>query len=274
MRSAFFGVDVGPVFVDDVADAGPRRGDDVGAGQDVEPAAAGEIADVHAEGARRIADVDVPVVAAAVDVDVAEDRFGGAGRVVAADVEQAQDRLGGVPFLAQGGLGALDGVAGQLPVAVQPVRIAHHDDDAILAVAGRQILGHLGRQVARGNADVVLAALDLLLGGGSVRGIAGGGGLRRSNNTASAKRLPRSATRGMNWGGCGFTRAGGTRALGQGRHQLVLGHAVPAGNPLLAGQVQQCLFGAGLQLIASHALPLPRRSDEGRHEKENRRSRP
>ena len=34
------GVDVGPVFVDHVADAGPRRGDDVGTGQDVEPAAA------------------------------------------------------------------------------------------------------------------------------------------------------------------------------------------------------------------------------------------
>ena len=48
------GVDVGPVLVDDVADAGARRGDDVGAGQDVEPAAAGQVADVDAVGARRV----------------------------------------------------------------------------------------------------------------------------------------------------------------------------------------------------------------------------
>ena len=105
-----------------------------------------------------MADVDVPVVAAAVDVDVADDRFGGAGRVVAADVEQAQDRLGAVPVLAEGGLGPLDGLAGQFPVGVQPVGIADHDDDAVLAVAGGQVLGHLGGQVLGGHADVVLAA--------------------------------------------------------------------------------------------------------------------
>ena len=86
--------------------------------------------------------------------------LGGAGGVVAADVEQAQDRLGAVPLLAEGGLGPLDGLAGQLPVGVQPVGIADHDDDAVLAVAGRQVLGHLGGQVLGGHADVVLAALD------------------------------------------------------------------------------------------------------------------
>ena len=42
--------------------------------------------------------------------------FGGAGGAVAADVEQTQNRLGRVPFLAEGRLGALDGVAGQLPI--------------------------------------------------------------------------------------------------------------------------------------------------------------
>src|SRR5579875_3791718 len=77
----FLGVDVGPIFVDDIADAGPRRGDDVGTGQGVESAALGQIADVHAEGARWIGHIDVPVVAAAVDVDVADNRFTGAGGI-------------------------------------------------------------------------------------------------------------------------------------------------------------------------------------------------
>src|SRR5207237_4200663 len=54
-------IDVGPVLVDDVADPGPRGADDVGAGQDVEAAAAGEVADVHPEGAGRAANIDVPV---------------------------------------------------------------------------------------------------------------------------------------------------------------------------------------------------------------------
>src|SRR5262249_60999990 len=100
------GAGVGPVLVDDVADAGPRGGHQVGGGQDVEPAAAGQVADVHPVGARRVADVDVPVVAAAVDVDVADSPLGAAAGVAAGDVEQPEDRPGGVPFLAQGGLGA------------------------------------------------------------------------------------------------------------------------------------------------------------------------
>src|SRR5205807_9596914 len=178
-------------LVDDVADAGPRGGDHVGAGQDVEAAAAGQVADVHPEGARRVVDVDVPVVAAAVDVDVADGLLGRAGRLVPAHVEQAQDRLGGVPLLAQRRLGPLDGVARQLPVAVQPVGVAHHHDDAVLAVAGREVLGDLRGQVAGGHADVVLAALDLLLGGGGAGGVAGGGLLDRGVDGRPGPRLAR-----------------------------------------------------------------------------------
>src|SRR5262249_56976395 len=124
------GVDVGPVLVDGVADAGPRGGDDVGAGQDVELAVAGQVADVHAVGARRVGDVEVPVVAAAVDVDVADDGLGGAGSVVAADVEEAGDGPGAVPVLAEGRLGPLDGPAGPPPRTVAPRRVPGHDAHA------------------------------------------------------------------------------------------------------------------------------------------------
>src|SRR5262249_37368682 len=96
------GVDVGPVLVEDVADAGPvivgggvgagpGGGEGVGAGRAVDAPAAGKGADVQAEGAGRVADVDVPVVTTAVDVDVADNALGGAGRLLAADVEQAED---------------------------------------------------------------------------------------------------------------------------------------------------------------------------------------
>ena len=77
-------------------------------------------------------DVDVPVVDAAVDLDVADVPLGGGGRVLAGDVHQAEDRLGGVPLLAQGGLGPGQGGPAQLPVGVQPVRVADHGDDPVL----------------------------------------------------------------------------------------------------------------------------------------------
>src|SRR5262249_46641495 len=152
--------------------------DDVGTREHIETAPAREVADVHAEGARRALHVDVPVVAAAVDFDVAHNRFGRAGGVLAADVEQPEDRLGPVPSLGEGGLGPLDGQPGQFPVGVQPVRVADHDDNAVLAVAGWEVLGHLGGKVFGWDTDFVFATFDLLLGGVAGRGIAGGGGLR------------------------------------------------------------------------------------------------
>ena len=238
MRSALARVDVGPVLVDHIADAGPRRGHHVGAGQDVELAAAGQVADVHPIRAGRIGDVDVPVVAAAVDLHVANDGLGRAGRFVAADIEQAEDGPGGVPFLSQGGLGPLHGLAGQLPVGVQPVGVADHDDHAILAVAGRKVLGDLGRQVAGGHANVVLAAFDLFLAGG--RGVAGRRPLRPNRDPGS------------------------TIGLHQGLDQFFLAHPVPANDALLACHFRQVLLRARLQFVAGHAKRLPHRRRPGR----------
>src|SRR5262249_9032965 len=131
-------------------------------------------ANIDTEGTRGIANVDVPVVTAAVDLDVAHHRLGGSRGIVAADVEQTEDRLGGVPFLTEGRLGALYGVPGQLPITVQPVRIADHRNDTILAITGGQIAGRLFSKVAGGHAHVELAALHFLFRGG----VAGSGGLR------------------------------------------------------------------------------------------------
>ena len=174
-----------------------------------------------------MADVDVPVVAAAVDVDVAERRFGGAGGVVAADVEQAKDRLGAVPFLAEGGLGPLDGVARQFPVAVQPVRVADHDDDAVLAVAGRQVLGHLGGKVLGRHAHVVLAAFDLFFRAGGAGGVARGGGLHQM-----------AVRRGAGLG----VPPGRGQSLFHGLDQLFFAHPMPAERPCVAGPARSIAF--------------------------------
>ena len=146
--------------------------------------------------------------------------------------------LARVPFLAEGGLGPLDGLAGQFPVGVQPVGIADHDDDAVLAVAGRQVLGHLGGQVLGRHADVVLAAFDLFFGGRRVGGIAGGGGLdgpraAMARCATVRRRLPLAW--GVDW-------RDGSGTLRQGLDQLVLGHAVPAGDALFAGHVASRSF--------------------------------
>src|SRR5262249_13282241 len=239
-------VEVRPVLVEHVADAGPRRGHHVGARQHVEPAAAGGAAEVHPERPRGGVDVDAPVVAAAVDLDVAGDPLRVGGRVVAGHVEKPKDRPGGVPLLTQGGLGPLDGLVRQLPVTVQPVRVADHADDAVLAVAGRQVAGDAAGQLAGGGADVELAALDLLFG--VAGGVAGGGGLD-------------GGVGGVRVAGGGGGRAGLATLLAleldQSVDQLFLPHAVPTGEPLLAGVVGQFFPGAAAQLIASHAMPLP-----------------
>ena len=253
MRSALAIVDVGPVLVDDVAHAGPRRADDVGAGQGIELAAAGQIADVDAVGAGRILHVDVPVVAAAVNVDVADDGLGGAGDVVAGDVEQAQDRLGPVPVLTEGGLGPLDALAGQFPVAVQPVGIAHHAHDAILAVTGGQIPGNLGGQILGGDADVVLAAFDLLFGGGGAVGIAGGGQLRDGGILPGFSRCLRFGSGALAAAGFGW---------GEGKRAAInssLFMLLPPAMPFLAGQFHELLLGLSLQLLLWHTTRLRQR---------------
>src|SRR5207244_4386155 len=116
-------------------------------GQNIESAVLRKVAHVDAVGARRVGDVDVPVVAAAVDVDVAQGRFGVGGDLAGGNIDHAQDRLGAVPVLPEGGLSALHRLAREFPVRVQPVGIAYHAHDAILAVAPGQLLGDLGGQV-------------------------------------------------------------------------------------------------------------------------------
>ena len=168
-----------------------------------------------------------------------------------------------MPFLTEGGFGALDGVPGQFPVSVQPVRVAHHDDDAVLAVAGRQVLGHLGGQVLGGDAHVKLAAFDLGFAGRGAGGVAGGGDLNGSRDFDSRTRLARSLAWGGRLPGREFRGGCFSRRFDEGLYQIILGHAMPAGDALPAGQGDQGFFGAGLQLLASHAKPLPRLPDRG-----------
>ena len=168
---------------------------------------------------------------------------------MAAHVEQAQDRLGAVPVLAEGGLGPLDGLAGQFPVGVQPVRIADHDDDAVLAVAGRQVLGHLGGQVRGRDADVELAALDLLFAGG-----------RRCRGRRRWGRGRGRATAFF------FTRASARTAPSEGVDQFRLAHPVPARDALLAGHARPILFSCSacnLSLVMRNDSRTPPRHGTG-----------
>ena len=112
------------------------------------------------------------------NVNVADRGLGAAGRIVTGHIQQTEDRLRGVPFLAQSRLGSLDGVARQLPIAVQPIRIPNHNHDPVLAIAGGKILGNFGGQVLGGNANIKLAAFDLLLGRGRAVRVAGNSALR------------------------------------------------------------------------------------------------
>src|SRR5262249_25046187 len=137
------------------------------------------------------------------------------------------------------------------------------------AVASREVAGHLGGEVAGGDADVELAALDLLLGGGTAGGVAGGGGLE-GGPQGGAGRLGRLLGPGGPCGGAGGPAggavgggaggggpgAGPAGVLAEGDDQVFLAHAVPAGDALLAGHVRQGLPSAGLQLIAGHAKQL------------------
>src|SRR5262249_8490345 len=154
-------------------------GTQVGGAQQEKRPGAGEVADVEGEGGGGIGDVHIQIFATAVNIDVANNGFGGVGDIATADIEHAEDGPGGVPFLPQSGFGTRDGMPRQLPVAVEPVRIADHDDNAVPAITRPQSLGHVGRQVVRGPAHTAVAALGLLPGGGAgAIGVAGGGQLR------------------------------------------------------------------------------------------------
>ena len=115
---------------------------------------------------------------------------------------------------------------------MQPVRVAHHDDDAVAAVAAGQVLGHLGRQILGGDADLVLAAFDLFLCGEILRGIASGSGLMAGMGTF-----------------LGGNQLGLDRTVGRfGRQNLdevILAHRCVARDSFLASQIGQHFPRAG-----------------------------
>ena len=120
---------VGPVIVDAVALADARGFDDVGSAQRMELVADG-VADGNAEAARRVVDVDVPIVDAAVDHDVSQHRLGGVV-VDIADRHHSQGRHGEVPILSQGDFGTLNAGRRDLPIGLQPIRVADHQDHSV-----------------------------------------------------------------------------------------------------------------------------------------------
>src|SRR5262249_62309573 len=60
---------------------------------------------------------------------------------------------------------------------MEPIGIAHHGDDAILAVTGREVLWDLNGEILGRHADLVLAAFDFFLCRGAIGSIAGRGDL-------------------------------------------------------------------------------------------------
>ena len=140
--------DFGPVLVEAVRGAALRRADDVAPREAIKAVAGGQVADLDLVALRRVLDVDVPVVHAAVDFDVANQLAGGGRGAVAADLVEPEDGMGFVPMLAHGRPGPVDPPPAEFPIGVQPVGIADHDDQPVLAVAvclveavGGQVLG-------------------------------------------------------------------------------------------------------------------------------------
>ena len=136
----------------------------------------------------------------------------------AGDVEEAEDGPRGVPVLPEGGLGAGEGGAAELPVNVEPEGVADHGDDPVF-------LGRVVRAsgTERGSSQRRARASACAGGGGGRPGrlrrvsCAWEAWQRRGRPTAGlALRLPRG------W-------------LSDGRQrmdQLILTHGVPTGNSL------------------------------------------
>ncbi len=125
-------LDVDPVLIEGVRDPGLGRRHHIRARQHVEPPAPGQVSDVDPIGSGRLEHVDVPVVDAAMDRDVANLTLGRGGRILAGDVHDSQDRPRRMPILAEGRLGPGQGGPTELPVRMEPERIAGQDDDPIL----------------------------------------------------------------------------------------------------------------------------------------------
>ncbi len=74
------------------------------------------------------------------DRDITHLALGGGGGIFAGDIHEPEDRSGRMPILTQGGLGSGQGGPAQLPVGMQPIRIAGQDDDPILLAGVIQVM--------------------------------------------------------------------------------------------------------------------------------------
>jgi hypothetical protein len=61
---------------------------------------------------------------------------------------------------------------------MEPIGIAYHDDDSVLAISSGQVAGDLGRQILGGNSNVKLAAFDLLFSRSCTVGISSDSAVR------------------------------------------------------------------------------------------------
>lgn len=123
--------DVGPVVIQSTFTAWCGGGDSVAADEFVEAILAGSVSHKDLETGRRCIDIDVPVAHTAVDFDFAVYVFRAFGRSVIFELQEPQDWFHRVPMIREGGFCAFDGLAADIPVSVDPIGIANHEDDSV-----------------------------------------------------------------------------------------------------------------------------------------------
>lgn len=108
----------------------------VAPGKSMESALPREIADFDTEICRRIGGFKVPTSHRPMDWNHFGDRFrmGRGGNI--GDLQESQNRTRVMPMFRQGGLGPFNAASGDLPSGLQPVRIANHQEDLVLCIAG------------------------------------------------------------------------------------------------------------------------------------------
>ena len=97
------------------------------------------------------------------DLDIAIDRFRAIGCTAIIEFEESQDWLHRMPILDQGRFGAIHGLAGNVPMRMEPVWIVYHQDDAVLAFDDHGNRGQWGQRALGWFLSQVLPLfLDLL----------------------------------------------------------------------------------------------------------------
>ena len=123
--------DIGPVVIQCPFTAWCGGGDGVAADEFVEAILVGAISHEDLETGRRGVDIDIPVANTAVDFDFAVNVLGAFRRSVVFEFQESQDRFYRVPMIGEGGFGAFDGLAADIPMGVDPIWIANHKDDSV-----------------------------------------------------------------------------------------------------------------------------------------------